>query len=269
VRVSDVLREALPDAEERDVHLVESGWDSRVVDVGGEWIIRIARRHAVADRYRVETALLLELAPSLPLPVPEPVRTGACWILTRRLSGSAFDGDADIRPLGAFLTALHSFPTDRARALGAEFHDPQRDADRFRGLVLPLLAPAERRAGEALLDEHSATHFEPRLTHADLGPEHVLVHEGGISGVIDWTDVRLGDPAIDLAWALQAEPEIASTYAADASLARRALIYHALGPWHEVELGIERGDSRWIESGLAGVRARLLKVTEGAGTMGE
>jgi aminoglycoside phosphotransferase (APT) family kinase protein len=33
--------------------------------------------------------------------------------------------------------------------------------------------------------------------HGDLGAEHVFVHDGRITGVIDWSDAALGDPALD------------------------------------------------------------------------
>jgi aminoglycoside phosphotransferase (APT) family kinase protein len=246
---------------------IEIGWDSVAVDIDGEWILRVARRDEVAATYRVEIALLPELAPAFPVTVPVPVRTGPDWILTRRIAGEPFHTGAEIRPLGELLTALHAFDVERALQLGAKTHDPQTDVERFRSHVLPLLDPDERGVAEALLDEHAAAAYTPHLTHADLGPEHVLVERGRISGVIDWTDMRVGDPAIDLAWALDASPEIASAYPVDLSVERRALLYHALGPWHEVFYGLFLGDARWVASGLAGVRERLQKVTGTPDTM--
>jgi aminoglycoside phosphotransferase (APT) family kinase protein len=267
VRVEEALAEALPGVEPRTLRTIETGWDSVAVDVDGEWILRVARRDEVAATYRVEIVLLPELAPMFSVAIPVPVRAGPDWILTRRIAGKPFHTGAEIRPLGELLAALHAFDVERARQLGAETHDPQTDVERFRTHVLPLLDPGERSAAEALLDEHAAAAYAPRLTHADLGPEHVLVECGRITGVIDWTDMRVGDPAIDLAWALDASPEIASAYPVDGSVARRALLYHALGPWHEVHYGLFLDNTRWVESGLAGVRDRLQKVTGAPDTM--
>jgi aminoglycoside phosphotransferase (APT) family kinase protein len=229
--------------------------------------VRVARRDDVAPGYAFEAALLPELE-SLPLDVPRVVRRGRGWIVTGYVPGSPFAG-GDLRPLGSFLNELHAFPVERALELGAEVHDPRKDVTRFRARVLPLLDAHERADAEVLLDEHAASAFEARLTHADLGPEHVLVRNGRASGVIDWTDARLGDPAIDLAWALRADPGIAETYPVDEALARRALVYHALGPWYEVEWGLRRSGRRLVESGLAGLRARLAGVAESPDTMGE
>jgi aminoglycoside phosphotransferase (APT) family kinase protein len=35
------------------------------------------------------------------------------------------------------------------------------------------------------------------LIHGDLGAEHVLVDGDRITGVIDWGDAAIGDPAVD------------------------------------------------------------------------
>ena len=35
--------------------------------------------------------------------------------------------------------------------------------------------------------------------HADLGAEHILEAGGAISGIIDWSDAAVTDPALDLA----------------------------------------------------------------------
>ena len=37
------------------------------------------------------------------------------------------------------------------------------------------------------------------LAHADLGAEHILEDEGHLTGVIDWTDAAVTDPALDFA----------------------------------------------------------------------
>jgi aminoglycoside phosphotransferase (APT) family kinase protein len=39
----------------------------------------------------------------------------------------------------------------------------------------------------------------PCVVHGDLHLRHLLVHDGRLSGVIDWGDVCRGDPSLDLA----------------------------------------------------------------------
>jgi aminoglycoside phosphotransferase (APT) family kinase protein len=100
------------------------------------------------------------------------------------------------------------------------------------------------------------------LIHADLGPEHLLVREGRISGVIDWTDAEIGDPALDLCWLLNDAPEavaegVAEAYAVTPELRRRAHDWHRLGPWYGVHRGLLLGLPEDVESGLSGILARL------------
>ena len=62
------------------------------------------------------------------------------------------------------------------------------------------LQPATRRRVEQILAE--AEKLAPSTTnvllHGDLHVRHVLVEQGTLSGVIDWGDVCVGDPSIDL-----------------------------------------------------------------------
>ena len=85
-----------------------------------------------------------------------------------------------------------------------------------------------------------------------------------MTGVIDWSDASLGDPALDFAWLLHGT----GTAFGDAllraygpvpgdALRARALSYHRLGPWHEVLYGLESERPEFVASGLAGVRRRL------------
>ncbi|GAB3161187.1 hypothetical protein [Microbispora hainanensis] len=69
-------------------------------------------------------------------------------------------------------------------------------------------------------------------------------------------------PALDLAWALHGAPPVfaravAAEYGAAPDLVERALLWHRLGPWHEVTYGLDTGGPDTVRSGLEGVLARL------------
>jgi aminoglycoside phosphotransferase (APT) family kinase protein len=83
-----------------------------------------------------------------------------------------------------------------------------------------------------------------------------------VVGVIDWSDARVGDPAIDLAWALFDTPEpfaaaVATAYGVHGGELTRALDWHRLTPWYDVLWGQAAGGPAFVESGLAGITARL------------
>jgi len=101
--------------------------------------------------------------------------------------------------------------------------------------VLPFLPPGHRSTAEALL-ERVSTVGEQALCHGDLVSEHVLARDGRLSGVIDWGDTRVTDPALDLAWALNATSvafaeAVAGAADVDDDARARARDWWALEPW--------------------------------------
>jgi aminoglycoside phosphotransferase (APT) family kinase protein len=271
----EVLRERFPALEIRDVRAIEDGWDSLVLEVNGEYVFRFPRRPEVEEWVEREILLLPELAETLPVDVPRfdfVARNGLLCVGYRKLVGEPAGADLcehSAEDLGRFLAVLHRFPVERTRGLGVPYFDPAAWRAHFEGFcgdlrrrVLPLLAHSERERAEELFAEVSRLDFEPVLVHGDLGPEHVLVRDGRVAGVIDWSDARVGDPALDFAWCLHgtskaAADAIAQSYRLDSATRERSLFYRRLGPWYEVVYGLDTDQPRFVESGLAGIRARL------------
>ncbi|MET9216457.1 MULTISPECIES: phosphotransferase [unclassified Nocardia] len=246
------------------------GWDSLAVLVDDRWVERRPRRPDVADQLRRETRLLPWLAPRLPLAVPVPAVVGESPLVVRHalVPGAAIESPTAEHGLviGAFLRALHGSPADDAMRHGLPTAAETRDdraatVRRFRAEVVPML-PADRRARAlAILDDAQDLPADT-VVHGDLGPEHILVTGDHVTGVIDFGDTHLGDAAIDLAWPLYGAPAdfataVATAYGVTDALRRRALIWHRLGPWHEVTYGADIDDPEIVRSGLAGVLDRL------------
>ena len=267
------LRERLPELAGDRIVRIGDGWDSEVHVVDGRWVVRVARRPEVAAQLRAEVALLAALAPVLPVAVPLIEASGPDWVAYRWIEGTPVRRGAPAATVAAFLSALHGFPVERAVQAGVPRGDWERAVgellDDFERRVSPLLAPAERAVAErrfaAFRNDPASFAFRPALVHGDLGPEHLLCGtDGRLVGVIDWTDARIGDPALDFAWLLNGlgaefAAELLAAYdgAHDPGLSVRAAFFHLLGPWHEVTYGLDRGLPEYVESGLAGVRERL------------
>ncbi|RAS70734.1 phosphotransferase family enzyme [Lentzea atacamensis] len=231
------------------------GWDSRAELVDG-WVERRPRRPEAVPQLLRESVVMPWLAPQLPLPVPVPVVISEEPLAVRH---ELVPGDelttfnaAQGRQLGEFLRALHAVPIAQAeqRGVGRMTLPVQRFRDEVR---VP--------GGEALLARIDGLPADT-LVHGDLGPEHVLGSDGVLTGVIDFGDLHVGDAAIDLAWALNSTPPefadaLAETYGVTGELRERALIWHQLGPWHEVLYGNDIGDPQVAAEGLQGVRDRL------------
>jgi aminoglycoside phosphotransferase (APT) family kinase protein len=230
--VSSLLDDQFPDLRGAPVRYLDEGWDSVVYEVAGSWVVRFPKRREVEETHDVEVALLPRLHGMLPIPIPFPERRGAPghgyphrFVGYRRIPGTpaielpleVIDIDDAGRRLGAFLARLHAFPAAEALRLGVPAPLPDDPFPRWRAHAaerLPslrsALSPDLARRAEAFLEGPLPRLFrgEPRLVHYDVGDARVLVeeHPGGkhrVTGVIDWGDVRLGDPAVDFAGLLQ------------------------------------------------------------------
>lgn len=201
------------------------GWDNTAYRVNDVYVFRFPRRQIAVDLIETEVRLLPAVAPRLPLAVPVPTLVGCPerrfpWPFAgyRMLPGrtacrAALDEDQRLRaaePLARFLTALHAFPIQEATRLGAP-------PDTLGRLDLAQHAPTirarlEEIARAGLVDdlrplrrmlEEVAEAPAPRATalvHGDLYARHLLVDDQDRpTGVIDWGDLHVGDPAVDLA----------------------------------------------------------------------
>jgi aminoglycoside phosphotransferase (APT) family kinase protein len=249
----------------------DSGWDNRVRLVDGRWVERTPRFPDREPQLRREVALLPWLAPQLPLPVPVPEVVAEDPLTVRHayLPGGPCPGTSPTQggAVGAFLRALHTVDPDQAVRhgapdAGAAFAEVLSTIARMADDVLPLLPRHVVAAAEALLERMTTRPAHPRLSHGDLGPEHIRVAGESVTGIIDWGDSCVRDPAIDLAWTVFGASRafadrVVSAYGADETLLARGRDFHLLGPWHEVLYGLGPGGPAYVDSGIAGVVGRL------------
>jgi aminoglycoside phosphotransferase (APT) family kinase protein len=218
-----LLREQFPELAPFDARYLEQGWDSRVFLVNDEWIFRMPKRADVVPTLAVERALLPELAERLPVTVPKielegrpseyfPHPFAAYRILPGDL-GDALPRDVMASPsigrqLGELLRLVHEVPIEVAREAGVRVEDGDSPEDDLRASLDTRAAEIEATLGptrwRALQDfvaagASPAVDREPCFTHADLDVGHLLLdpRTREITGVIDWADVAIGDPACD------------------------------------------------------------------------
>jgi aminoglycoside phosphotransferase (APT) family kinase protein len=196
------------------------GWDYTIWLVDDRWAFRFPRREIAVPGVVREIAVLPELAPLLPIPVPVPVFVGkpaegfpwpfygSALLPGRELGEAELDDEARVeigRGLARFLRRLHE--ADVAYELPA---DANRRADmtvrvpKTREQLSELEAAGLWRrppSVDRLLDE--AERLPPStisaVVHGDLHFRQVLVDANvALTGIIDWVDVSRSDPAIDL-----------------------------------------------------------------------
>jgi aminoglycoside phosphotransferase (APT) family kinase protein len=218
--VRALLDEQHPDLASLPLGISLSGWDNVMYRLGDDLVVRLPRRALSASLIEHEQRWLPELARRLPLPTSAPVRSGRpgrgypwSWSVCRWLPGESAahrrprDDVAAAAALGGFLAALHHpAPSDYP-------------ANPYRGVPLASRDTVTRERvaelGDAVDGASILTLWEellrlpewagpPLWLHGDLHPGNVLVHQGALSGVVDFGDVTAGDPASDLsvAWML-------------------------------------------------------------------
>jgi aminoglycoside 2''-phosphotransferase len=107
--------------------------------------------------------------------------------------------------------------------------------------------------------------FAPALIHRDLGTEHILVGpDGRLSGVVDWGDASIGDPAIDFtglyrAVGQQLAAEVLGHYRRphEPSFWRRVRFYRGIIPLYEIRFGQLDGSPAHLAHGLDMLRRQL------------
>jgi len=213
--VRALLRSQHADLADLPLELVAQGWDNAMWRLGEDLAVRLPRRAAAAGLVRHEQRWLPAIAPTLPVRVPEPVRTGTpdlgfgwYWSVVPWFDGrhaielARADTGQLAAPLAAFVSSLHvPAPSDAP-------HNPYRGIplalrDEILRGRLPLLPQAMRSRAEGVwVDALDAPVWSapPVWLHGDLHPGNIVVADDGtLAAVVDFGDLCSGDPAVDLA----------------------------------------------------------------------
>ncbi|GAB7037687.1 MULTISPECIES: phosphotransferase [Catenuloplanes] len=192
-RATRSLRTHVPELAAVAVGELGQGLDNTAFLAGG-LVLRVAQGHSVLR----EAGLLTAIAPHVSVPVPAVrfVDQDAGVLAYPLLPGRPLLGRRGAvsrlaRPLGRLLSELHAIDTATVDGLapledthpGEWLENLDGPPEMLRILRDNVPRPARRRV----------------LAHADLGAEHILESGGAITGVIDWSDAAVTDPALDFA----------------------------------------------------------------------
>lgn len=273
---------------------LSEGWESVACLVNGHLVFLFPKRDVAEHYLRTEIRLLSELAAHLPLPIPRfdyvadppgqhvPFAFVGYELLPDTSSMNwpeeVMQADWWKPPVGAFLTALHTFPVSRARELGvrpinqtakltgkaaapASWRETLSDFyELTRQQAFPLLSGELQRKlarrFERFLAEERHFAFEPVLVHADLWKDHIILkmQEQQVSGIIDFGDVGIGDPAMDV-W-----PSLLPYYGGkvdETFQARHAFYRQLFPPLNALIFGQVYDDWELVEEGREDLAAEL------------
>jgi aminoglycoside phosphotransferase (APT) family kinase protein len=260
-----------------------TGWDNAAFLVNGRFVFRFPRRQIAIGLLEQEVRVLPLLAPHLPLPIPVPTFAGApdsgypypfagCPYIPGttacRLAWSETARARNAAPLGRFLAALHRIPISEETHSWARRdeigHEEAPARERLRALA-PALGGLDV---EALADRVEQLAEAPAWAgptcwvHGDLYARHLLVDDQRcLCGVIDWGDVHLGEPALDLMIAFSFLPPAARVAFREAygpidatawDRARNRALHYGMSL---LEYGAEVGDAPLRAAGEYALRA--------------
>ncbi|MGG5171160.1 phosphotransferase [Pseudarthrobacter sp. J1738] len=191
------------------------------------WRVRSPKHPEASTRLETELLVLRAFAPAvraeLPFLMPTvagTVRQGALTTFVySHLAGysvpvdeMAAAGDAMAADLATTLAAIHDLP----HSLVDNADLPHYSAEQFRQRRLNELDQAATtgkiqsvllRRWENALEDVTLWRFNPCVVHGDLHEDNILVEGTRVMAVTGWTDLRIGDPADDLAWLVAAQDQ--------------------------------------------------------------
>ncbi|MGG4489430.1 phosphotransferase [Metabacillus idriensis] len=202
--------------------LLGKGFDNTVFEVNGRYVFRFPRRQIAVDLLQTEKRLL-PILPDMGIAIPVPVFSSSPGLDYQwpYLGYSFLQGKTPAYltekqrtdmaiPLARFLKTLHAFPVDQALGAGVKNDTLGRlDMDKRIPMIretaekLCMLRPESPHVIQlkSYADQLEPIEHESAkcLVHGDLHIRNILVAENGsLSGIIDWGDTHIGDPAVDL-----------------------------------------------------------------------
>jgi len=192
----------------------DNGDDFFVVEINHEWMFRFPRQEIASKALQVEKAFLARFKTISPLPVPDHQYIENDFVGYPKIQGvlltvELFQGiskasrERIARQMGQFLSAVHNFSVDEAKRLGlTEGWDGWyiKIIRNFRDTIVSRLTPSAQKPAMTCIEQMLAEPFESMVIHGDFALEdHVFFDEKRqeLSGVIDFADVTLNDPAHD------------------------------------------------------------------------
>ncbi len=270
-----------PELRGEAARAIAHGWANQVWIVGERLVFRFPRTAEGKQELRREQLLLPDLARSLPVQVPQflyqsPLDEEITYVGYQQIPGTPLtparfqklDRAKKLKfsvTLASFLTTLHthrpqiSLPTVGKESWEAFYQEIEQKA-------FSRLNRAERdwtkRSFESFLTDSRNFCYAPRLLHGDFSADHLLHQAGELSGVIDFGDVRLGDPAYDFvglyaAYGAEFTQEVVKRYGLpqdDLFWQRVTGFYVQRLPFHAILSGLDTGNEERVQIGLQQLR---------------
>lgn len=249
---------------------------------GKRWRVRSPRHAEASTRLETEFLVLRAFAPAIRAELPFLMPTVAGTVRQQNLTTFVYShlhgatrtveeltsGPQELaKEIGTALAAIHDLP----RTLVSNADLPSYTPNEFRQRRLNELDMAATtgkipalllRRWEHAMEDVSLWRFNPCVVHGDLHEDNLLVEENRVTAVTGWTDLRIGDPADDLAWLVASnEHEFVNAVVKHYTAKRRdAPDNHLL---RRAALSAEFALAQYLVKGIAAGDAEMIAEAEG------
>jgi aminoglycoside 2''-phosphotransferase len=242
--------EAYVDEPIKQIEADNTGWDHQVYVINQRWILRVPRdkRSISKEESKLLNDLLARTTVALPSWRVCTTADGREGMLYPYIPGrpihakmSESDLKQTARQLGSFLTELHR--------VSVTYKLPRRDKPYYNRLLNQIRTfYPQLPARAAAYTEQLFSSYQPvcsTIVHGDLRPAHLLAEQPFRKlGVLDFSDMHIGDPAIDFAGIKQMSTDfmelVLSSYKGGEKkrIPRRAAILSKMGVYYQL---LEKG----------------------------
>jgi aminoglycoside phosphotransferase (APT) family kinase protein len=231
LEAKEIIESQFPQLIPVSIAELGKGFDNTVFIVNDHYVFRFPRKGIAVQLLNIENQLLPLLVRQLNIAIPEPIFFGQAtkdykWPFTgyHHVQGESPGvltneiRNLSATPLALFLKKLHQFPINQAEKMGVPHDRLERmNIKKRKAMLVDNIKKAADlqlvRENQAALDWLSTMKEEQpdspiTLVHGDCHIRNILVNkEGAIAGIIDWGDMHLGNPAIDLSIAYSFLPQ--------------------------------------------------------------
>lgn len=188
-----------------------SGWDFIAIILDNKLVFRFPRHkgeYGPKDLAQ-EAEFLKHMKKKLPLPIPQYnyIAKNAAFVGYDIVPGREFSiyqyrrlnpaqKQKAARDLAEFLSALHGIPLNRIKKFNLKKHNDLQEFNVTKRALPKKELPKVKKylsLWEAIVKEKTPQ----ALIHADIFSEHIIINHKKISGIIDFTDRTIFDPAED------------------------------------------------------------------------
>lgn len=244
---------------------------------GKRWRVRSPRHAEASARLETEFLVLRAFAPAIRAELPFLMPTVAGTVRqgplstfvyshlagsTRSVEELTAGSDGLAREIGAALAAIHDLPQSLVSNADLPSYTPNEFRQRRlneldQAATTGKIPPVLLRRWEHALEDVSLWRFHPCVVHGDLHEDNLLVEGERVTAVTGWTDLRIGDPADDMAWLVASNEQsfvdaVVRHYtssrrdAPDAHLLRRAALSAEFALAQYLVKGLAAGDQDMI-----------------------